>query len=35
MLAHAVGKGLDTVEAHAEQLPFEDETFDGAMMISS
>lgn len=34
MLARAAAKGLETVEAHAEQLPFEDETFDAALMIS-
>jgi SAM-dependent methyltransferase len=34
MLARAAAKGLETVEANAERLPFEDETFDAAMMIS-
>jgi ubiquinone/menaquinone biosynthesis C-methylase UbiE len=34
MLARARAKGLQTVEADAQQLPFEDESFDAAMMIS-
>ncbi len=34
MLARAAGKGLETVHANAERLPFEDETFDAAIMIS-
>lgn len=34
MLAHAAAKGLETVEADAQQLPFEDESFDAAAMIS-
>ena len=34
MLAWAAAKGLETVEADAQRLPFEDETFDAAMMIS-
>ncbi len=34
MLARAAAKGLETVAANAERLPFEDETFDAAMMIS-
>jgi SAM-dependent methyltransferase len=34
MLARAARKGLETVEADAQRLPFEDETFDAAMMIS-
>jgi len=33
-LAHAAGKGLETVEADAQRLPFEDGVFDAAMMIS-
>jgi ubiquinone/menaquinone biosynthesis C-methylase UbiE len=34
MLARASTKGLPTVEADAQQLPFEDGTFDAAMLIS-
>jgi SAM-dependent methyltransferase len=34
MLARAAAKGLDTVEADAQRLPFEDDTFDAATMIS-
>ncbi len=34
MLVRAAGKGLETVEADAQHLPFEDGTFDAAMMIS-
>jgi SAM-dependent methyltransferase len=34
MLARAAAKGLETVQADAQRLPFEDETFDAAMMIS-
>jgi SAM-dependent methyltransferase len=34
MLAHASTKGLETVEADAQRLPFPDETFDAATMIS-
>jgi demethylmenaquinone methyltransferase/2-methoxy-6-polyprenyl-1,4-benzoquinol methylase len=34
MLARAAAKGLETVEADAQQLPFGDESFDAAMMIS-
>ena len=34
MLARAAAKGLETVEARAEALPFGDETFGAAMMIS-
>jgi demethylmenaquinone methyltransferase/2-methoxy-6-polyprenyl-1,4-benzoquinol methylase len=34
MLSRAAAKGLETVEANAERLPFEDRTFDAAMMIS-
>jgi demethylmenaquinone methyltransferase/2-methoxy-6-polyprenyl-1,4-benzoquinol methylase len=34
MLARAAGKGLDTVEADAQRLPFGDESFDAATMIS-
>jgi demethylmenaquinone methyltransferase/2-methoxy-6-polyprenyl-1,4-benzoquinol methylase len=34
MLARAAAKGLETVEANAERLPFRDETFDAAIMIS-
>jgi SAM-dependent methyltransferase len=34
MLARAAGKGLETVEADAQRLPFPDCTFDAAMMIS-
>jgi SAM-dependent methyltransferase len=34
MLAHAAAKGLDTVEADAQDLPFADETFDAVTMIS-
>jgi SAM-dependent methyltransferase len=34
MLARASAKGLETVEADAQRLPFGDGTFDAAMMIS-
>jgi SAM-dependent methyltransferase len=34
MLARAAAKGLETVEANAERLPFDDGAFDAAMMIS-
>lgn len=34
MLAWAAAKGLETVQADAQRLPFEDETFDAATMIS-
>jgi demethylmenaquinone methyltransferase/2-methoxy-6-polyprenyl-1,4-benzoquinol methylase len=34
MLARAAAKGLETVEADAQRLPFEDETFDAVTMIS-
>ena len=34
MLTRSAAKGLETVEADAQRLPFEDETFDAAMMIS-
>ncbi len=34
MLARAAAKGLKTVEADAQRLPFEDRTFDAATMIS-
>jgi SAM-dependent methyltransferase len=34
MLTRAAAKGLETVEADAQRLPFGDETFDAAMMIS-
>jgi SAM-dependent methyltransferase len=34
MLARAAAKGLEVVEADAQQLPFEDESFDAATMIS-
>jgi SAM-dependent methyltransferase len=34
MLARAAAKGLEVVEADAQKLPFEDESFDAAMMIS-
>jgi demethylmenaquinone methyltransferase/2-methoxy-6-polyprenyl-1,4-benzoquinol methylase len=34
MLARAAAKGLETVQADAQRLPFEDETFDAATMIS-
>jgi SAM-dependent methyltransferase len=34
MLARAAAKGLEVVNADAQQLPFEDESFDAAMMIS-
>jgi SAM-dependent methyltransferase len=34
MLAHAVAKGLEVVQAVAERLPFDDESFDAVMMIS-
>ncbi|HEX4563028.1 MAG TPA: methyltransferase domain-containing protein, partial [Solirubrobacteraceae bacterium] len=34
MLARATAKGLETVHADAQRLPFADETFDAATMIS-
>jgi ubiquinone/menaquinone biosynthesis C-methylase UbiE len=34
MLARAAAKGLTTVQADARALPFEDASFDGALMIS-
>ena len=34
MLARAAAKGLETVEADAQRLPFEDESFDAATLIS-
>jgi demethylmenaquinone methyltransferase/2-methoxy-6-polyprenyl-1,4-benzoquinol methylase len=34
MLARAAAKGLETVEADAQRLPFEDEIFDAATMIA-
>jgi SAM-dependent methyltransferase len=34
MLARAAAKGLEVVEADAQRLPFEDESFDAALMIS-
>ncbi len=34
MLARAAAKGLETVEADAQRLPFADDTFDAATMIS-
>ena len=34
MLARAAAKGLETVNADAQRLPFEDEAFDAATMIS-
>ena len=34
MLARAAAKGLETVKADAQRLPFEDESFDAAMMVS-
>jgi SAM-dependent methyltransferase len=34
MLAWAAAKGLETVRADAQRLPFEDETFDASTMIS-
>lgn len=34
MLAHATDKGLETVVADAQQLPFEDGSFDAVTMIS-
>jgi demethylmenaquinone methyltransferase/2-methoxy-6-polyprenyl-1,4-benzoquinol methylase len=34
MLARAAAKGLETVEADAQRLPFEDESFDAVTMIS-
>jgi demethylmenaquinone methyltransferase/2-methoxy-6-polyprenyl-1,4-benzoquinol methylase len=34
MLSRAAAKGLETVGADAQQLPFKDETFDAATMIS-
>jgi SAM-dependent methyltransferase len=34
MLAHAAAKGLEVVEADAQDLPFEDESFHAATMIS-
>jgi demethylmenaquinone methyltransferase/2-methoxy-6-polyprenyl-1,4-benzoquinol methylase len=34
MLAHAAAKGLDTRQADAQRLPYGDESFDAATMIS-
>jgi SAM-dependent methyltransferase len=34
MLAHAAAKGLDTVRADATELPFADESFDAAILVS-
>jgi SAM-dependent methyltransferase len=34
MLTRAAAKGLEVIEADAQRLPFEDESFDAAMMIS-
>jgi SAM-dependent methyltransferase len=34
MLARAAAKGLETIEADAQHLPFEDDSFDAATMIS-
>jgi SAM-dependent methyltransferase len=34
MLARAAAKGLEVISADAQQLPFEDESFDAATMIS-
>jgi demethylmenaquinone methyltransferase/2-methoxy-6-polyprenyl-1,4-benzoquinol methylase len=34
MLARAAAKGLEVVEADAQQLPFDDQSFDAAAMIS-
>lgn len=34
MLTRAAAKGLETVEGDAQRLPFDDETFDAAVMIS-
>ncbi len=34
MLARAAAKGLETVQADAQRLPFDDASFDAAMMIS-
>ena len=34
MLTRAATKGLDTVRADAQRLPFDDETFDAAIMVS-
>jgi SAM-dependent methyltransferase len=34
MLARAAAKGLEVVEADAQQLPFEDESFDAVTMVS-
>lgn len=34
MLAHAAAKGLQTVRADATRLPFADESFDAAMLVS-
>lgn len=34
MLAHAAAKGLDVVRGDAQRLPFSDESFDAATMIS-
>ena len=34
MLARAAAKGLEAVEADAQRLPFEDERFDAALMLS-
>jgi SAM-dependent methyltransferase len=34
MLAHAAAKGLDTLAADATQLPFAEQSFDAAMLVS-
>jgi SAM-dependent methyltransferase len=34
MLTRAAAKGLETVEADAQRLPFDDESFDAVAMIS-
>jgi demethylmenaquinone methyltransferase/2-methoxy-6-polyprenyl-1,4-benzoquinol methylase len=34
MLARASAKGLETIEADAQLLPFDDESFDAAMLVS-
>jgi demethylmenaquinone methyltransferase/2-methoxy-6-polyprenyl-1,4-benzoquinol methylase len=34
MLAHAAGKGLEVIEADAQQLPFENGSFDAVTMIA-
>jgi SAM-dependent methyltransferase len=34
MLAHAAAKGLETIEADAQRLPFDDGSFDAATMIA-